>query len=141
MGNQPSAWRRIMNRLRAAIAFITPGQATLKASGIGILIATLLFFIYTLADLFISRELGFGYFLLTLLVRGIPALLVAALIAWVALLVGKTPRYFRIGVAFAFFCIFYFFRLRDLGYWLAGFLVLFPALIFGAVSYWRRRRE
>jgi len=141
MGNQPSAWRRLMNRLRAAISFITPGQATLKASGTGILIAALLFFSYNLADLFLGREIGFGYYLLTLLVRGIPALLVAALIAWVALLIGKTPRSFRIGIAFTFFCIFYFYRLSDLNYWLAGFLVVFPALIFGAVSYWRRRRE
>lgn len=141
MGNQPSVWRRIMNWLRAAISFITPGRATLKASGFGILIATLLFFIFTLADQLLSRNLSFGYYLLTLLVRGIPALLVAALIAWLALLVGKTPRSFRIGVAFTFFCIFYFYRLRDLSYWVAGFLVVFPALIFGALSYWRRRRE
>lgn len=141
MGNQPTAWRRIMNRLRAAISFITPGQATLKASGIGILVATLLFFICTLGDLFLSRDIGFGYYLVTLLVRGIPALLAAALIARVALLVGKTPRYFRTGVAFAFLCILYFYKLRDLGYWLAGFLVLFPALTFGAISYWSRRRQ
>jgi dienelactone hydrolase len=138
--NQLSAWRRVKKRWKAAIAYITPAQPTLKASGIGILIAILLYFTFTMADLLLPRGVGFGYYLATVLVRGIPALLVACLISWLVFLVGKTPRYFRIGAAFTIVCVFYFYRL-SVNWLVAGMLILFPALIFGALSYWRRRRQ
>jgi dienelactone hydrolase len=138
--NQSSAWARFKHRAQAAISFITPGKTTLKAGGIGILIAALLFFALTMADGLLPKGVGFGYYLLTFLVRAIPALLVACLISWAIFLAAKTPRSFRIGVAFTIFLIFYFYRLSSATWILIAMLVVFPALIFGALSYWRRQR-
>src|SRR5690606_30475987 len=131
---QQTAWRRTRKRLRQALAFITPSRATLKAAGIGILVAALLFVALTMADALLPKGVGFGYYLLTLLTRVIPALLVAGLISRAVLLAGKTPPYFRIGVAFTIFCIFCFYRLSSASWILITMLVLFPALIMGALS-------
>ncbi|GAA0545258.1 poly(ethylene terephthalate) hydrolase family protein [Chitinophaga japonensis] len=132
--------RRARKWLQQALTFITPSRATLKAAGIGILIAALLFLVFTMADGLLFRGVGFGYYLLALLSRVIPALLAAWLISRAVFLAGKTPPYFRMGVAFTIFCILYFFRLRAAGWILITMLILFPALLLGALSYWRRHR-
>jgi len=138
--NRQTFWRRTGKRLQQALSVITPSPATLKAAGSGIIMAALLFLILTLADGSLRKGVGFGYYLLILLTRVIPALLVAWLISGAVFLAGRTPRYFRIGVAFTIFCIFYFYRLSSAGWILITMLILFPALIAGALSYWRRRR-
>ncbi|MFC6103592.1 hypothetical protein [Olivibacter domesticus] len=138
--NPHPIWKRIKNRLQNAISFITPEQATMKASGSGILIATLLFFALTMAD-GLLKGVGFGYVLITFLVRAIPALLVAYIISWAIFVIAKAHPYFRTGVVFTIFCIFYFYRLSSANWPLITMLIVFPALIFGGLSYWWRHRS
>ncbi|KAA2243432.1 hypothetical protein F0L74_13115 [Chitinophaga agrisoli] len=138
--NQNSAWGRFKKRLQAAISFITPGQISLKASGIAILTAALLFIILTMADGLLPKGVGFGYYLLTLLAYTIPILLLAWLISWVVSVVGRTPFYFRFGIAFTFFFIYFFYRLGPSSWTYMIMLILFPALIVGGLSAWRRHR-
>lgn len=133
--NQRSARGRIRQWLKATISFITPGRTALKAAGYAILAAAVLFFALTLADFLLSDGVAFGYYLLIFLSRVLPLFVAACLISWGLYLAARTPRSFRIAVAFTIACIFYFFRLNKVVSWiLISMLIVFPALIFGALA-------
>lgn len=138
--NRISAWRRINNWIRNAISSISPNQATLKASGTGIFIVALIFFTFTMADSLLNG-VGFGYYLLSLLCYILVAYIVAWLLSLAVGMIGKTPRNFRTAGAFTIFYILFFERLNQPYNWiLISILTVFPALIFGTISYWRIHR-
>jgi len=135
-----SVWKRLGNRIRAIIAFLTPNKATLKASGLGIFAIALLFFIFTTADGLLS-EIGFGYYIILLISYFIFAYLIAWLISSAIRVAAKTPRYFRTAIIFTIFFILFFNRLSTPYNWILIFiLTIFPALFFGALYYWRTHR-
>lgn len=136
-----SWWKRTRNWFQKAIAFFTPNNRTLKASWIGIFLVSLLFFAFNTIDGFLSA-VGFGYYLLTLFCYVIASYVIAVIISFAIGLAAKTPRYFRQSIAFVIFFILFFDRLSWPYNWIViGFVIIFPALIFGALSYWRQHKE
>jgi hypothetical protein len=139
--NTTAPFQRFKNRIRAAIAAITPSQATLKAAGTGILAAMLLFFTLSLANTLLG-SVGFGYFLTGLLCYALIALLLAWLLSQAIKLAAKTPGNFRTAVIFVIVLLLFLFRLSGLYGWIIVIsTVIFPALIFGALYYRKAHRS
>ncbi|ASK28902.1 hypothetical protein CEY12_01705 [Chryseobacterium sp. T16E-39] len=134
-------WKKLKKRLQPLKASITPNRQTLKAAGFGILISSVLFFILVSADKFLPA-IGFGNFILFILISFLVSYLVGSILSGLAGLIGKTPPNFRQAIGFLLFFFFYLILITPTFRWiLIVFLIIFPALTFGALFYWRSKAK
>ncbi|MBK1896241.1 alpha/beta hydrolase family protein [Chryseobacterium paridis] len=141
MNENTSIWKKLKTSLLRIQNALTPNRSALKASGFGILISSVLFFILVSADKFLP-SIGFGNFILFLLASFLVSYLAGCLMSWLAGLIGKTPPNFRRAIGFVLFFFFYFILLTSTFRWvLIVFLVVFPALTFGALFYWKSKAQ
>lgn len=141
MNEHISIWKKLKGWLQRLETLFTPNKPTLKASGYGILASSLFFFILISADKFLPA-IGFGNFILFLLVSFLVSYLIGGLLGWLAGLVGKTPANFRQAIGFVIFFFFYLVLITPTFRWvLIIFLIVFPALTFGALFYWKSQSK
>ncbi|ASW73903.1 hypothetical protein IQ37_17960 [Chryseobacterium piperi] len=141
MNDNTSIWKKVKNQLQRIKTSITPGKLTLIASGYGILISAVIFFIVVSADKFLP-EIGLGNFILFLILSFLVSYVIGFLIGGLAGLLGKTPPNFRYAIGFVLFFFFYFILLTPTFRWiLTAFIIIFPALTFGALYYWKSKSK
>ncbi|WP_172283432.1 chlorophyllase/cutinase-like alpha/beta fold protein [Chryseobacterium sp. LAM-KRS1] len=141
MNEKTSLWKKITGWFQRLENSIAPSRQTLKASGYGILLSSCIFFILVSADKFLPA-IGWGNFILFLLISLLVSYLIGGLIGWLTGLIGRTPSNFRHAIGFTLFFFFYLILITSTFRWvLIVFLVLFPSLTFGALFYWRSKSK
>ncbi|WP_261511956.1 alpha/beta hydrolase [Chryseobacterium paludis] len=141
MNEDNQLWKKLKKWLQPLKASVTPNRATLKAAGFGILISSVIFFILVSADKFLPA-IGFGNFILFILISFLVSYFIGCILSWIAGLIGKTPPNFRQAIGFLLFFFFYLILITTTFRWvLVIFLILFPALTFGALFYWKSKSK